>query len=117
MEDRKLAEVLDVRYHLKNNHVEIWVELEYQVPYEKYELPEENMVLVTLINARLSAEYEETIIPIPREYLKAIRVEQYHEDAVAMFLEVEGNIVLGVRGQLNPPRMIIRVSHERQSPQ
>jgi hypothetical protein len=108
-ERTNLAQVLDVRPWLEGDHVEIGIDLDRLVDYKKTELLKENVIFVSLANSRLSPKLNNSVIPVSSEYLKTVRLVQYYEDTVRVYLDIEGRVRVATVALENPPRIFIAV--------
>jgi hypothetical protein len=104
-----LAQVLNIRPWLEGDHVEIGIDLDRLVDYKKTELLKENVIFVSLANSRLSPKLNNSVIPVSSEYLKTVRLVQYYEDTVRVYLDIEGRVRVATVALENPPRIFIAV--------
>ncbi len=104
------TQIVAVRHTTEDGHHRVVVELNGPANFAKHALLEQNMIFVSVKDARLARALDKDPIVVASETLKAIRMGQYKEDIARVVLDFNKITDVQISSATNPHRIVLDVA-------
>ncbi len=104
------TQIVAIRHTTENGHHRVVVELDGPANFAKHALLKQNMIFVSVKDARLASALDKDPILISSETLKTIRMGQYKADIARVVLDFNKITDVQISSADNPDRIVLEVA-------